>query len=654
MHKHNLNRVEYYSVNNLANGLYLSKAEPILKSKVKYLHENINDVLELYNIKLYIDNKLYLKTWTNNDIKDFNQKVQQYGIIVGKFMSKINDENVIAYYDNLESGYINSFWELVNNQKIYKNISNKHFKIILEKEPHEIRNILTHKHLVEHYKNVIRDFLLNYSNSAELLLNQYEKTSDFQEKTIYFPQNLTTQDKENIISIYIDSENVNPNYLGLIKIVRDKIDFRISAKIRLKAKRREKEIMKKYIEEKNNGFHIGVSISFPEKADKIKDGNIENFTANYSYSLDFIKKNNNTYCLFQNFKILFEYLDFENRINLVSKKNQMGVMERVLGLHSQNEYRQGIQFRMSEMTSHCQIVAYNKVLTDLDVSLESVLQNNFTFIFKEKYQFASNARLIMPSANISYLEKVRVLAPEFESVLKQYKLFVEDGNIDFELLQITSSSCAIKDIPSLIKDKYIYLNEDNKEIIGISNMFFSDQTLLADVEPYKDKHYHNFFDLLVNEQVFFNNYEEHQKPELIFLIDKGFIFIDENNFVKITNLVKVLILKDLYNNEVGSYYHYSLTFQKEVQQMVTHNMVFIESSLFSKPEQNLFNYFLNKSEFTNGLDLRNSYLHGTQANSEEVQKHEYAYFTYLKLLVLALLKIEDDLLIAQRKIKSEK
>ena len=68
---------------------------------------------------------------------------------------------------------------------------------------------------------------------------------------------------------------------------------------------------------------------------------------------------------------------------------------------------------------------------------------------------------------------------------------------------------------------------------------------------------------------------------------------------------------------------------------------------FSIPEQSYFNYFLNKSEFTNGLDLRNSYLHGTQANPGDVQIHEYAYFTYLKLLFLVLLKIEDDLILSK-------
>jgi hypothetical protein len=86
--------------------------------------------------------------------------------------------------------------------------------------------------------------------------------------------------------------------------------------------------------------------------------------------------------------------------------------------------------------------------------------------------------------------------------------------------------------------------------------------------------------------------------------------------------------------------------------MKNQNMVYFESSLFSKPEQSYFNYYLNKSEFTNGLDLRNSYLHGTQANPDEVDKHEYAYFTYLKLLILVLLKIEDELMISKM-IKNE-
>ena len=107
----------------------------------------------------------------------------------------------------------------------------------------------------------------------------------------------------------------------------------------------------------------------------------------------------------------------------------------------------------------------------------------------------------------------------------------------------------------------------------------------------------------------------------------------------------LMVVKD--ENEVASFYHYPTAFQEEAKQMATNHMISFESSLFSKPEQSYFNYFLNKIDFTNGLDLRNRYLHGTQANHEELTKHEYAYFAYLKLLVLVLLKIEDDLCISQ-------
>ena len=315
-----------------------------------------------------------------------------------------------------------------------------------------------------------------------------------------------------------------------------------------------------------------------------------------------------------------------------------------MGVHSQNEYRGGIEFNLTEMTSHIQMVAYNLLLTDLGVSLENVLHHVFTSSFKEKYNFAENAHFTIPSAS-SFFEKVRLLAPEYESVLKQYKLFVEEGHIDFGLLQISSAPISIKDIPSLNRNKYCYFNENNKEFKNCSNLFFSDQTLLAHVEPFKDKRYNTFLELLIKEEVKYDGYEDFQKPQIDYLIERGLIMIDDNNLIKLKNHARLFILKDLYFNEFASFHRYPSELQHEAQQMEIENIVFFNSSLFSIPEQSYFNYYLNKSEFTNGLDLRNSYLHGTQATPDEKQKHEHSYFTYLKLIVLSLLKMEDDLAI---------
>jgi hypothetical protein len=106
-----------------------------------------------------------------------------------------------------------------------------------------------------------------------------------------------------------------------------------------------------------------------------------------------------------------------------------------------------------------------------------------------------------------------------------------------------------------------------------------------------------------------------------------------------------MILKDIYENEFGSFYHYPVSFQREAKNMMKEKLIYFESSLFSKPEQSYFNYYLNKSEFTNSLDLRNSYLHGTQGKAENDEVHQNVYYMYLKLIVLAFLKIDNDLLI---------
>lgn len=645
MHEFDLNRVEFYSKEDWTAGDHLQKSEHILRAETKSNYTDINEVLELYNIKKYIDSQLYLKSWSQDDIDNFKIKVAEFGKVIGKFMTTIVDNNVINLYDKILHGYIHSFWELVNNHRVFNRISKTNFCSILTNEPLVIHEVLTHKNIVEHYDNETKDFLLTYPQSAEIIISFYEVQVDFGKSQKFIPKSLTIQDKENIISNYLDSNDANLNYVRLIQNAKSKKDFKISDKTRLKAKRLQESETEKILSQ--DSLKYGVSIGFSKNATKIKDGFVdENLNAHYSYSFDYIKNNNDFYTLYRNFKILFEYVDLQNRINLVSKKSQMGLFETIIGVHSQNEYRTGTSFSLTEMTSQGQIFGYNRILNTLNVSLENILYFVFTSAFHEKYNFASNAHFSIPSATNLHFEKVKLLATEFESVLKQFKLFVEDNNIDFELLQISSEPSSIEDIPSLSKNKYIYFNENNKEMLCCLNLFFSDQAFLTYVEPFKEKHYRNFFELLVNEQIYFNNYKEHQKPQLNYLIDKGFISIDSYDFIQITNIERLLIFKDLHDNEVASFYHYPNDFQMEAQQMASENIVLFDSSLFSKPEQAYFNYFLNKSKFTNGLDLRNSYLHGTHAIPDEKQKHENAYFIYLKLLFLVMLKIEDDLIIS--------
>jgi hypothetical protein len=645
MIKSEINRVVFHSAHDMSSGHFLSKAESILKSEIVEDINDINDVLELYNIKLFFDNGIYLQNWSDSDSATYKETANKFGQIIGKFINKINDSNFQQFHSNLSYSYVKSFWTLINNHQQFKKISPVQITEVLNQNPHQVRDLLIHKNLVNRYKDVLCDFLKKNEQSAEIILSIYEVEDSFNHIQMHLPSCLTITDKENIISSYIASEHCNMNYLPIIQNAKKHNGFYISDKVKLEAKRKyQQETSKFFNNSTNNSFEYGVSISYPENASKIKSIWLEKAMVHYEYSLDYIKENNHPYILYKNFKTLFEYVDEHNIVALTSKQNQLGIFERTMGVRSKNEYLFGVAFTQLEMASIGQISTYSKTLAGLGHSLEKILQTVFNTVLPELYGLLSNANLTTPTVSASALEKVRIIAPEFESILKQYKLFVENGQIDFELLQMSSGPTSIKDIPSLNDNKYIYVNRGDQKVNYLTHLLFSDQTLLTYVEPFKDNRYKNFVDLLVNEEeIEFNNYEEHQIENLNYLIENNYIFVDENNHIKVTNWNRILILRDVFENEVASYHHYPSDAQEEVIIMCEENLLYFENNLFSTPEQNYFNYYLNKSEFTNGLDLRNSYLHGTQANPSENQLHENSYLLYLKLLTLAILKIEDDL-----------
>lgn len=60
-------RAKFYSIDDLGNNFELTRAEEVLEAydEDKEL-EDINDVIELYNVKLLLDNQLALKNGRKN------------------------------------------------------------------------------------------------------------------------------------------------------------------------------------------------------------------------------------------------------------------------------------------------------------------------------------------------------------------------------------------------------------------------------------------------------------------------------------------------------------------------------------------------------------------------------------------------------------
>lgn len=112
----------------------------------------------------------------------------------------------------------------------------------------------------------------------------------------------------------------------------------------------------------------------------------------------------------------------------------------------------------------------------------------------------------------------------------------------------------------------------------------------------------------------------------------------------------IYLIGDLYRNEVISYWHFPKAVREVLDEMERENYIRLEDNLLTEQEINYFNYYLNRKSFTNGLDIRNKYLHGSNSGSEK--EHQFEYNILLTLIILTIFEMVDDLML-QKKMLAE-
>ena len=544
------------------------------------------------------------------------------------------------YYD-----YREDFFELLEKYKAYENISECIFSELLHTPKVFLEYILRNKNMTYYHGNAIRERFYEDSEYAEIILDYYEAKHTGDIKTLYFPKELTTDDKEKIIKNYIDSENPNLNYLRLINNIQNRDELSISDKTRLASIKKTK-IENDKLFSNSAGIEYGAEVRFSKSQRDVVEFTKEKHIFKYSYDIRWIHENTDFNTLLNNFIHLFGYVDRQMRITLISKESELGTTEKFLGVKSKNEYEIGMTFNIKNMLSILQIIAYYKELNKINIRLEDIIEWFFKTYLPEEFGI-QNYFVKMPSKDSTYYEKCKSILPEIDYILKQFNLLVEDGIIDQELLEVSSTSILFESVKSLIDTKYIYGNDKSQEFNNICYYFFSDQCLLHYTEKYKNKKYTSFYELLLKENVKANDYSGYSERLLNYVIDNGYVFIDSDDYIRVKDKRMITILNDLYNNEVINYWKYPLKYREKMDELIEKDMLLKGSTLFSKQEQDYFNFYLNQRSFNNTYDLRNKYLHGNKLKYDDENTHYNNYMLFLKLIILIIIKINDELCVKE-------
>ncbi len=204
-----------------------------LLNKIKMEKYDINDIIEIYErSEALIYNKDKLE---NRIFKEYNDSTVK--IITAYDTSEIENDMQI-----LEYTYINSFFEMIQKYNLYINIKGEVFKKILAKK--NITYILRYPKIVEYFEKIITDYLLIFEDTVKILLEQYVLESP-RITVKYIPNNVIEKSNE-IFEKYIESENVNPNYLERIVNLRGNNILKVNNKVKLKAKEKIELIKKDY------------------------------------------------------------------------------------------------------------------------------------------------------------------------------------------------------------------------------------------------------------------------------------------------------------------------------------------------------------------------------------------------------------------------
>lgn len=627
--------VKFYNKHDLSGSYYLKKAELILDDyKPNNEYNDINKVIELYNIKQYLDHGLRLATWDNTVLVKYQEKSMTIPKIIGKFFLKIDGSNIAEHYDKLSVTYIEDFWQLICDNKVYERVEKNDMSKLLLQSNVTLWHILEQHKLVRYFGQEIAGYMKTAEESAELLMAQF--LSDRKDTTVkyYFPDELTPDNRNEILQKYVESERPNPNYLKLLEDAQSSKDLPVGDRLRRDAKNKYEEYWNKKLAP-NTGIEFGAEVSFASKSEQVKMETFENNIFQATYSKEWISENLDYPTLLNNFIYLFEYTDKWFRCNFVSLPSKMSALEKVLGVRGKKDYMTGSYFALRHMKTCVQMQAYRRELELYGVRIEAIFQWFFeTYLFDE-FQvkgFVFNA----PSENTTTFEKCKILATAIDGVLKQYRLFCEDGYVDRELLEMSSGHIDFSELRSMQNKKYAYTNSD--DLINEQFLLYSDQSHLSFTEKTRSK-YHSFSQLILNESMVLDDFAEYQKPNINWLISRGSLTMNESQILSL-NIVRAFILRELFENEVICPL-YCGELIEHLDKLQAIGDIRYESTLFSMPEQDYLNYMLNRKEFSNGYDLRNRYVHDTHSLDANVQERDYVEF--LKIIVLIIIKINEEL-----------
>lgn len=657
-----MERIKYYSNNNLSINWQLDRLTELLDSLNSRQEETVIDILELYNVALFLENNLYPSSYSTIQIEN---KLKSIYTILGRYFgfkknndiltdlnylfstSQTDGSNKTNYHARIQ--YREDYLKCFEKYKLHNKFEEKDFEKFIHENNLTVCHLLNTNYFSCVYPNLVKYLFLKEPNNFKLLLNNYT----FESSNYFIPKEITSDEMYKLAEKYIQSPYANSKYLTLIEQnIQGLKELTINAKLKLKAQKRKIELDEELFSNRNKryvqtGTTYSIGIFTNREEYKESTPHLKNLI-----DIEYLQNNNRPEVLLEYIMYLDGFFNNNWILNLCSFPNleSSPFLSLISDIKTNKHYERSFQFeRKNEMILMC----FNLFQGILKKELKTRVEDLLTYFFSDYSITNFNINWFTPSfASSLELQNIQTknLFTVEEQIRKQWKLLVEENEIDPELLKLESTP-SITSLTSLLEKKYVYINKNNKYIEKILFLLFSDQSTLGYIDELTREEV--FAQLIISHNVNISDFRPDQTSDIYFLKEKKIITIDQAGQIHLTEKQKfrIAVLQELYNYGVINYYHcldsfetkiYSKEVLKQQQQalnkMIDDNLLCSENTLFSRSEIDYLNYVLNDSSFNNSLGLRNKYLHGSilEDNNED-------YLYILIILTVYVIKINEEL-----------
>jgi|LSQX01.2.fsa_nt_gb hypothetical protein len=182
-------RIRFFSKFDLSIGVFM----PVIKNRIiEYSKgeqpKDINDYIEIHNIKQFYDNRVL--NWTEEEMEIHYSTVNSMYIMMSRFFNYLVEDDFINTFNSVDKCYIKDFWMLIEKFKVYERISDSIFCQVIDSSDFWLSSILCNRNISYRYGKIIRDYMLRNSATAKLILDEFEIRHRVEHKPFFSLKNL--------------------------------------------------------------------------------------------------------------------------------------------------------------------------------------------------------------------------------------------------------------------------------------------------------------------------------------------------------------------------------------------------------------------------------------------------------------------------------